>query len=340
MGTKKNRLRKRIHELEKNNEITQEKIKQENIIYECSGCGRIKGNEEKFGSLWQYKRIYDTCSKCKEKWNFYINFIKKENFKTNIYDFFIKNNICSFELRIPHEGSSHPHLSSSSLKYFWDNKINLNLINKMLQNEDMLLKKSDEIFEISLLENELQEKLEKTRIEKDQKENQNRIKKLIKIFTQKAIDNNFTQNISRSHIKFFATQIGEDVKGNVEMMAIAVSENLKKMYGEKFPKKRKIITSSLRIEVLKRDKYRCVECGNGKEFGLDVHHIIPDSRGGTDEMWNLATLCSKCNGSISNRKIHPMKSWIGYKIYDEWKENKKIFFPTERNSNSNLNKLK
>ena len=62
-------------------------------------------------------------------------------------------------------------------------------------------------------------------------------------------------------------------------------------------RKRTRIPRGLRHEVFKRDNYRCVECGAKKEDGTTLHidHKIPVSKGGTDELDNLQTLCSDCN---------------------------------------------
>ena len=62
-------------------------------------------------------------------------------------------------------------------------------------------------------------------------------------------------------------------------------------------RKRTHIPRGLRKEVFKRDNYKCVECGASKEDGATLHvdHKIPVSKGGTDELDNLQTLCSKCN---------------------------------------------
>jgi 5-methylcytosine-specific restriction endonuclease McrA len=59
-----------------------------------------------------------------------------------------------------------------------------------------------------------------------------------------------------------------------------------------------------RTAVLKRDGYRCVNCGQtGTE--LHVHHIIPRSEGGTNDLSNLVTLCGKCH-SIQDAKGHKL----------------------------------
>ena len=57
------------------------------------------------------------------------------------------------------------------------------------------------------------------------------------------------------------------------------------------------VPRGLRHEVFKRDNYTCCECGAKKEDGATLHidHIIPVSKGGTDELSNLQTLCADCN---------------------------------------------
>ena len=62
-------------------------------------------------------------------------------------------------------------------------------------------------------------------------------------------------------------------------------------------RRRTRIPKGMRKEVFKRDNYTCVQCGASKEDGATLHidHIIPVSRGGTDELDNLQTLCSDCN---------------------------------------------
>lgn len=56
-------------------------------------------------------------------------------------------------------------------------------------------------------------------------------------------------------------------------------------------------TLSLRFNVFKRDSYRCQICGVSAKDGarLEVDHVYPVSRGGTDDPENLQTLCFECN---------------------------------------------
>ena len=62
-------------------------------------------------------------------------------------------------------------------------------------------------------------------------------------------------------------------------------------------RKRTHVPRGLRKEVFKRDNYTCCECGARKKDGATLHvdHKIPVSKGGTDELDNLQTLCSDCN---------------------------------------------
>lgn len=59
---------------------------------------------------------------------------------------------------------------------------------------------------------------------------------------------------------------------------------------------RRPLPKGIRHEVFKRDNFRCVECGlDNTKTTLHVDHILPLSKGGTDELSNLRTLCDKCN---------------------------------------------
>ena len=62
-------------------------------------------------------------------------------------------------------------------------------------------------------------------------------------------------------------------------------------------RRRTNIPRGMRHEVFKRDNYTCVECGARKDDGATLHvdHIVPVSKGGSDELDNLQTLCSDCN---------------------------------------------
>lgn len=63
------------------------------------------------------------------------------------------------------------------------------------------------------------------------------------------------------------------------------------------------VTRAMRYDVLRRDGFRCVKCGRGREDGVKLHvdHIKPVSRGGKSVMSNLQTLCEDCNCGKSNK---------------------------------------
>lgn len=63
------------------------------------------------------------------------------------------------------------------------------------------------------------------------------------------------------------------------------------------------LAASLRLEVMQRDNFHCQRCGAGHETGakLEVDHITPVSRGGTNNQHNLQTLCRTCNLAKSNQ---------------------------------------
>ena len=66
---------------------------------------------------------------------------------------------------------------------------------------------------------------------------------------------------------------------------------------------RKLVTRELRERIMERDDYTCQLCGKymPDEVGLQIDHIIPVSKGGKSVESNLRVLCSKCNGSKSNK---------------------------------------
>jgi diadenosine tetraphosphate (Ap4A) HIT family hydrolase len=64
----------------------------------------------------------------------------------------------------------------------------------------------------------------------------------------------------------------------------------------------RIISGTVRYEVLKRAKYRCELCGVSADVkALEVDHILPRSHGGKDDISNLQALCYSCNASKRDR---------------------------------------
>jgi 5-methylcytosine-specific restriction endonuclease McrA len=52
----------------------------------------------------------------------------------------------------------------------------------------------------------------------------------------------------------------------------------------------------LRLQVLRRDGWRCQSCG--AMSNLEVHHVEFRSHSGDDSEQNLITLCTECHATI------------------------------------------
>lgn len=57
-----------------------------------------------------------------------------------------------------------------------------------------------------------------------------------------------------------------------------------------------------RKNVMKRDGFRCMYCGNTSDLTID--HIVPKSRGGKTSWDNLVTACNGCNNKKDNKFLH------------------------------------
>lgn len=72
--------------------------------------------------------------------------------------------------------------------------------------------------------------------------------------------------------------------------------------------KRRKLSPKMRREVFLRDGFKCQECGAhpGKDrlVWLEVDHIIPVAKGGTDHSSNLQTLCNHCNAGKGTDDAH------------------------------------
>ncbi len=63
------------------------------------------------------------------------------------------------------------------------------------------------------------------------------------------------------------------------------------------------ISRDLRLQVLTRDRYQCVQCSqDSAHISLEIDHKIPVSQGGQSILENLQTLCISCNRMKHNRK--------------------------------------
>ena len=65
--------------------------------------------------------------------------------------------------------------------------------------------------------------------------------------------------------------------------------------------------SVLKANVFRRDGYVCTYCGD-TETKFTADHVIPLSRGGTNDLTNLVACCIPCNNSKSHRFL---SEWRG-----------------------------
>lgn len=70
-------------------------------------------------------------------------------------------------------------------------------------------------------------------------------------------------------------------------------------------------SEQIKLEVKQKAAFRCCRCQN---IGVQVHHIIPEEKDGSDEIENAAPLCPNCHdyygGNPDKRKeITQMRDW-------------------------------
>jgi hypothetical protein len=70
-------------------------------------------------------------------------------------------------------------------------------------------------------------------------------------------------------------------------------------------------SEKLKLEVKQKANFRCCRC---QSIGVQVHHIIPQQDGGTDDIDNAAPLCPTCHDSFGGnpekrKEIIQMRDW-------------------------------
>lgn len=70
-----------------------------------------------------------------------------------------------------------------------------------------------------------------------------------------------------------------------------------------FMPQRKWLDGKVRATVFIRDSGECVYCGSSEKVTID--HVLPQSRGGTNDPNNLVTACSSCNFKKGDKELLP-----------------------------------
>lgn len=88
---------------------------------------------------------------------------------------------------------------------------------------------------------------------------------------------------------------------------------------------RKSISNKIRFEVFKRDSFTCQYCGKkAPDVVLNVDHIKPVAKGGTNDMFNLITSCFECNNGKRdiplNRQEELDKQRESLEMLEEWRK--------------------
>jgi hypothetical protein len=79
------------------------------------------------------------------------------------------------------------------------------------------------------------------------------------------------------------------------------------------------ISKEIKQQVFERDGNKCQACGAVLKPSLaEIHHSLPISKGGTNELSNLITLCRNCHYSIADKIIDVATTPLSGTIAEVW----------------------
>lgn len=72
-------------------------------------------------------------------------------------------------------------------------------------------------------------------------------------------------------------------------------------------RQKRVVVSELRKMILRRDGHKCFFCKSHKK--LHVHHLLPRSKGGSDDPENLLAVCDICHARLhEGEAVHNIMS--------------------------------
>lgn len=75
------------------------------------------------------------------------------------------------------------------------------------------------------------------------------------------------------------------------------------------------IPNNIRKAVYRRDGYRCALCDSTK--GLQIHHYVHRSEGGSNQPQNLITLCWKCHAVAHGTQMPDYPEYVDREFIEQ-----------------------
>tara|TARA_B100001769_G_C22104090_1_gene596317 strand:- start:2186 stop:2683 length:498 start_codon:yes stop_codon:yes gene_type:complete len=70
-----------------------------------------------------------------------------------------------------------------------------------------------------------------------------------------------------------------------------------------------------RKNIFRRDRYKCLYCGEKNKNKLTIDHVTPKSKGGKNTWENLVTCCKRCNSHKDDKLPYQTNLQLIYKPY-------------------------
>jgi hypothetical protein len=85
-------------------------------------------------------------------------------------------------------------------------------------------------------------------------------------------------------------------------------------------------SESVKKEVKEKAAFKCCRC---QSIGVEIHHIVPQARGGSAEIDNAAPLCPNCHAWFGanpekQKEIRQMRDWWYYTVSITYPDNRQI----------------